>query len=91
MSPPGPRPSSVPATIGWPPGGAAINGPWSAVGNSLLTITYYLLSDLSGPVQPTSAPTGTTGFTPLRRKGQLITELERLSGKKVLGTQEAAA
>jgi hypothetical protein len=37
------------------------------------------------------APTGTTGSAPLRRKRQLIAELERLSGKKILLQEEAAA
>jgi hypothetical protein len=35
-------------------------------------------------------PTGTAAGTPIRRKRQLIAELERLSGKKVT-LQEAAA
>ena len=60
-----------------------------AVGNSILTIAYRLLSDPDtrfsdlGPHWPDR-------LAPLRRKRQLIAELERLSGKKVI-LQEAAA
>ena len=60
-----------------------------AVGNSILTITYYLLSDPAARFTDLG-PGWHDRLTPLRRKRQLITELERLSGKKVL-LQEAAA
>jgi transposase len=59
-----------------------------AVGNSILTITYYLLSDPAARFTDLG-PDWHDRLTPLRRKRQLITELERLSGKKVL-LQEAA-
>lgn len=60
-----------------------------AVGNSILTIAYYLLSDPQARFTDLG-PDWHDRLTPLRRKRQLITELERLSGKKVL-LQEAAA
>jgi transposase len=60
-----------------------------AAGNSILTITYYLLSD-PGARFTDLGPDWHDRLTPLRRKRQLIAELERLSGKKVL-LQEAAA
>ena len=60
-----------------------------AVGNSILTITYYLLSDPAARFTDLG-PDWHDRLTPLRRKRQLIAELERLSGKKVL-LQEAAA
>ena len=60
-----------------------------AVGNSILTITYYLLSD-PGAHFTDLGPDWHDRLTPLRRKRQLVAELERLSGKKVL-LQEAAA
>ena len=60
-----------------------------AAGNSILTITYYLLSDPAARFTDLG-PDWHDRLTPLRRKRQLITELERLSGKKVL-LQEAAA
>jgi transposase len=60
-----------------------------AVGNSILTIAYYLLSDPDAHFTDLG-PDWHDRLTPLRRKRQLITELERLSGKKVL-LQEAAA
>jgi transposase len=54
-----------------------------AVGNSILTIAYHLLSD------PDALFTDFHDrLAPERRKRQLIRELERLSGKKV--TLEAA-
>ncbi len=60
-----------------------------AVGNSILTIAYQLLSDPTARFTDLG-PDWHDRLTPLRRKRQLITELERLSGKKVL-LQEAAA
>jgi transposase len=60
-----------------------------AVGNSILTIAYYLLSD-PGAHFTDLGPDWHDRLAPIRRKRQLIAELERLSGKKVL-LQEAAA
>jgi transposase len=60
-----------------------------AVGNSILTITYYLLADPRARFTDLG-PDWHDRLTPLRRKRQLIAELERLSGKKVL-LQEATA
>ena len=60
-----------------------------AVGNSILTIAYYLLSDPQARFTDLG-PDWHDRLTPLRRKRQLITELERLSGKKVLLTEAAA-
>jgi transposase len=60
-----------------------------AVGNSLLTIAYHLLSDPDARFSDLG-PDWHDRLVPLRRKRQLIAELERLSGKKVL-LQEAAA
>jgi len=60
-----------------------------AVGNSILTITYYLLSDPAARFTDLG-PDWHDRLSPLRRKRQLIAELERLSGKKVL-LQEATA
>ena len=60
-----------------------------AAGNSILTITYYLLSDPAARFTDLG-PDWHDRLSPLRRKRQLIAELERLSGKKVL-LQEAAA
>jgi transposase len=59
-----------------------------AVGNSILTIAWHLLSDPkpSSPPRPRLARPA----RPIRRKRQLIAELERLSGKKVT-PQDAAA
>jgi transposase len=59
-----------------------------AVGNSLLVIAWHLLSDPSARFSDLG-PDWHDRLTPLRRKRQLITELERLSGKKVI-LQEAA-
>jgi transposase len=53
-----------------------------AAGNSILTITYHLLSDPAARFTDLG-PDWHDRLTPLRRKRQLITELERLSGKKV--------
>jgi len=60
-----------------------------AVGNSILTIAYYLLSDPEAHFTDLG-PDWHDRLAPIRRKRQLIAELERLSGKKVL-LQEAAA
>ena len=60
-----------------------------AVGNSILVIAWHLLSD-PGARFTDPGPTWHDHLAPQRRKRQLIAELERLSGKKVL-LQEAAA
>ena len=60
-----------------------------AVGNSILTIAWHLLSDPDARFTDLG-PDWHDRLAPLRRKRQLIAELERLSGKKVL-LQEAAA
>jgi transposase len=60
-----------------------------AVGNSILVIAWHLLSDPAAHFTDLG-PDWHDRLTPLRRKRQLIAELERLSGKKVL-LQEAAA
>jgi transposase len=59
-----------------------------AVGNSLLVIAWHLLSDPDARFADLG-PEWHDRLAPLRRKRQLIAELERLSGKKVL-FQEAA-
>ena len=53
-----------------------------AVGNSLLTIVWHLLSDPAAHFTDLG-PDWHDRLAPLRRKRQLIAELERLSGKKV--------
>ena len=53
-----------------------------AVGNSILTIAWHLLSDPDAHFTDLG-PDWHDRLAPLRRKRQLITELERLSGKKV--------
>jgi len=53
-----------------------------AVGNSLLTVIWHLLSD-PGAHFTDLGPDWHDRLAPLRRKRQLIAELERLSGKKV--------
>ena len=53
-----------------------------AVGNSILTICWHLLSD-PGAHFTDLGPDWHDRLAPLRRKHQLIAELERLSGKKV--------
>jgi transposase len=53
-----------------------------AVGNSLLTIAWHLLSDPAARFTDLG-PDWHDRLAPLRRKRQLIAELERLSGKKV--------
>ena len=60
-----------------------------AVGNSILIIARRLLSDPDTRFSDLG-PDWHDRIAPLRRKRQLIAELERLSGKKVL-LQEAAA
>jgi len=59
-----------------------------ATGNSLLTIIWHLLSDPEARFTD-PGPDWHDRLAPLRRKRQLIAELERLSGKKV--TLEDAA
>ncbi len=58
--------------------------------NSLLVIAWHLLSDPDARVTDLGAGWHDR-LTPLCRKRQLIAELERLSGKKVLLQEEAAA
>ena len=53
-----------------------------AVGNSLLTIAWHLPSDPAAHFTDLG-PDWHDRLAPLRRKHQLIAELERLSGKKV--------
>jgi transposase len=60
-----------------------------AVGNSILTIAWHLLSDPDARFSDLG-PSWHDRLVPLRRKRQLITELERLSGMKVT-LQDAAA
>jgi hypothetical protein len=54
----------------------------AAVGNSTLTIAWHLLSDPAAHFTD-FGPDWHDRLAPLRRKRQLIAELERLSGKKV--------
>jgi transposase len=61
-----------------------------AVGNSLLVIAWHLLSNPDTHFTDLG-PDWHDRLTPLRRKRQLIAELERLSGKKVLLQEETAA
>jgi transposase len=60
-----------------------------AVGNSILTIAWHLLSDPDAHFTDLG-PDWHDRLIPIRRKRQLIAELERLSGKKVI-LQETAA
>jgi hypothetical protein len=60
-----------------------------ATGRSILVIAYQLLSDPDASFADLG-PDWHDRIAPLRRKRQLIAELERLSGKKVT-LQEAAA
>jgi transposase len=53
-----------------------------AVGNSILTVAWHLLSD-PGTHFTDLGPDWHDRLAPRRRKHQLIAELERLSGKKV--------
>ena len=59
-----------------------------AVGNSILTIAWHLLSDPSARFTDLG-PYWHDHLAPLRRKRQLIAELERLSGMKVTLQQSA--
>jgi transposase len=61
-----------------------------AVGNSILTIAWHLLSDPDARFTDLG-PDWHDRIAPIRRRRQLIAELERLSGKKVLLQEEAAA
>ena len=61
-----------------------------AAGNSLLVIAWHLLSDPDARFTDLG-PDWHDRLAPQRRKRQLITELERLSGKKVLLQEEDAA
>lgn len=60
----------------------------AAVGNSILTIAWHLLSD-PGARFTDLGPDWHDRLAPQRRKRHLIAELERLSGKKVT-LQDAA-
>ena len=60
-----------------------------AVGNSILVIAWHLLADADARFTDLG-PDWHDRLAPLRRKRQLVAELERLSGKKVV-LQEAAA
>ena len=60
-----------------------------AVGNSLLVIAWHLLADPAARFTDLG-PDWHDRLAPIRRKRQLIAELERLSGKKVT-LQDAAA
>ena len=60
-----------------------------AVGNSILVIAWHLLSDPDARFTDLG-PDWHDRLAPLRRKRQLVAELERLSGKKVV-LQETAA
>jgi transposase len=60
-----------------------------AVGNSILVIAWHLLSDPAARFTDLG-PDWHDRIAPLRRKRQLIAELERLSGRKVI-LEEAAA
>jgi len=60
-----------------------------AVGNSVLTIAWHLLSDPDARFTELG-PDWHDRIAPLRRKRQLIAELERLSGKKVTLEKVAA-
>jgi transposase len=59
-----------------------------AVGNSILTITWHLLAE-PGSRFTDLGPDWHDRLAPQRRKRQLITELERLSGQKVTLTSAA--
>jgi transposase len=54
-----------------------------AVGNSILTIIWHLLSNPTAHFSD-PGPDWHDRLTPIRRKRQLIAELERLSGQKVI-------
>ena len=61
-----------------------------AVGNSILVIAWHLLSNPDAHFTDLG-PDWHDRIAPIRRKRQLIAELERLSGKKVLLQGETAA
>jgi transposase len=61
-----------------------------AVGNSILVIAWHLLSNPDAHFTDLG-PDWHDRLAPIRRKRQLIAELERLSGKKVLLQEETAA
>ena len=61
-----------------------------AVGNSILVIAWHLPSDPDAHFTDLG-PDWHDRLAPIRRKRQLIAELERLSGKKVLLQEEALA
>jgi transposase len=61
-----------------------------AVGNSILTIAWHLLPD-PGARFTDLGPDWHDRLAPIRRRRQLIAELERLSGKKVLLQEQTAA
>ena len=61
-----------------------------AVGNSILVIAWHLLSNPDAHFTDLG-PDWHDKIAPIRRKRQLIAELERLSGKKVLLQEETAA
>ena len=60
-----------------------------AVGNSILTICWHLLSNPDARFTDLG-PDWHDRLAPQRRKRQLIAELERLSGKKVLLQEDTA-
>jgi transposase len=60
-----------------------------AVGNSILVIAWHLLGDPAARFADLG-PDWHDRLAPIRRKRQLIAELERLSGKKVLLQEDAA-
>ena len=60
-----------------------------AVGNSILVIAWHLLSDPDARFTDLG-PDWHDRLAPLRRKRQLVAELERLSGKKVVLQKTAA-
>jgi hypothetical protein len=60
------------------------------LGNSILTIAWYLLSD-PGAHFTDLGPDWHDRLAPPRRKRQLIAELERLSGRKVTLRERQAA
>jgi hypothetical protein len=61
-----------------------------AVGNSILTIAHRLLSDPAARFSDLG-PDWHDRIAPLRRKRQVIAELERLSGKKVISRRPPPA
>jgi transposase len=61
-----------------------------AVGNSILTIALHLLSDPNAHFTDLG-PDWHDRLAPMRRKRQLIAELERLRKKVILQEEEAAA